>query len=115
MSSPNNATALAGGLVPTDQVAAATGQRSYTPSSQPSAGRRVSSKAATAERIGVSPVTLMTMVRRGEFPPPVLLTAGKIGFFDDETSAWLESRPRTRAPDRLAAWKGGNRQSSEPA
>lgn len=47
----------------------------------------------TAERAGVSLRTLQRMVRAGEFPKPVIISANRIGFVEAAVNGWIASRP----------------------
>ncbi len=50
----------------------------------------------TAARAGVSVRTLQRMVRQGRAITPVRVSEGRIGFYENEVTAWLSSLPRTR-------------------
>jgi prophage regulatory protein len=56
--------------------------------------RRSECEAAT----GLSYWTLKRMAKRGEFPAPIRLSAGAMGWVEDEVLAWRNSRPRTVYP-----------------
>ncbi|MCW3837857.1 helix-turn-helix transcriptional regulator [Sphingomonas canadensis] len=43
---------------------------------------------------GLSQATINRLVRRGEFPPKVRLSAGAIGWWESEVEAWKASRQR---------------------
>src|SRR3954469_12574775 len=53
--------------------------------------RRAECQAAT----GLSYWTLQRMAKRGEFPAPIRLSAGAMGWIEDEVLAWRNARPRT--------------------
>ena len=38
-------------------------------------------------------------IKRGEFPKPRQLTRGRVGWLQDEVSAWVEGRPIADASD----------------
>lgn len=40
---------------------------------------------------------LYDMIKRGEFPAPVKLSAGRVGWTSRTVAAWLDSRPATAA------------------
>ena len=53
------------------------------------------SKQACASIIGISPVSLMRLVRLGHFPRPIKLhpgTNGRVRFSEPEVRLWLEQR-----------------------
>lgn len=50
--------------------------------------------ADTAKRISMSWRTVQRLVRDGEFPQPVRLSANRIGFYEAEVNAWIAARPR---------------------
>ena len=49
-------------------------------------------KKAVVALTGLSATTLWRLTRRGEFPKPIRLSAGAIGWLDSEISAWLVHR-----------------------
>jgi prophage regulatory protein len=44
-------------------------------------------------RTGISNSTGYELVRRGDFPQPVQLTAGRVGWRESDVDAWIKSRP----------------------
>ena len=46
----------------------------------------------TVERTTLSRTTLWRMVRRGDFPAPVRLSQGRVGFPADSVEAWIRAR-----------------------
>ena len=46
------------------------------------------------KRSGLSRATICRRVRAGQFPQPVSLGGGLLGFYSDEITQWLEDRPR---------------------
>ena len=44
----------------------------------------------------LSATTLWRMTRRGEFPQPVRLSSGAVGWLDSEIRAWLAKRAAAR-------------------
>ena len=57
---------------------------------------RVVSPRAAAQRAGMSVRTIQRKCRKQEFPTPVRLSEGRIGFYAHELDAWLAALPRTR-------------------
>ena len=45
---------------------------------------------------GLSATTLWRLTRRGEFPKPIRLSSGVVGWLDSEISAWIEERVSSR-------------------
>jgi prophage regulatory protein len=57
--------------------------------------RRILNAKETLSRAGFrARSTLWRKVRHREFPAPVDLGGGRVGWFEDEVVAWMESRPR---------------------
>jgi len=54
----------------------------------------LSVSAVCAAAGGVTPKTLRRWVRNGDFPEPVQVSPGRIGWYSDEVSTWQEERPR---------------------
>ncbi len=48
---------------------------------------------------GLSATTLWRLTRRGEFPKPIRLSAGAVGWLDTEIMAWLAERVAARNAD----------------
>jgi predicted DNA-binding transcriptional regulator AlpA len=57
---------------------------------------RVVSPRAAAQAAGMSVRTIQRKCRKREFPTPVRLSEGRIGFYEHEVQAWLAALPRTR-------------------
>lgn len=55
------------------------------------------STATLVATTGLSRSTIWRMTRRGEFPSPVSLSPGRVGYRRDEVEAWLRSREPARA------------------
>jgi prophage regulatory protein len=53
-------------------------------------------------RVGLSAPTLWRMRRRGEFPEPVQLSPGTVGYLEDEIDQWLADRKAERARRNVA-------------
>lgn len=62
--------------------------------SQLKAPRNILTQKQTEEKIGMNRITIWRHEKDGKFPLRVKLTDKKIGWFEDEIDAWLESRPR---------------------
>ena len=45
---------------------------------------------------GLSATTLWRLTRRGEFPKPIRLSAGAVGWLDSEIQDWLAERVAAR-------------------
>lgn len=43
--------------------------------------------------VGVCKVTLYDMISDGEFPPPVQISANRVGFRESDIKIWLQTRP----------------------
>lgn len=57
--------------------------------------RRLLSKYETAEIVGIHCVSLMRLVRQGQFPAPIKLSQSKnsrVRFLPDDVECWLRSR-----------------------
>ena len=53
-------------------------------------------KPEVGQRIGLSPVHIMRLVRQGRFPAPVRISDNSIGWPQHEIDAWIEERIRRR-------------------
>ena len=42
--------------------------------------------------LGLSVVTVWRLRRNHDFPPPIKLSPGRIGFLESDIAAWLEAR-----------------------
>ena len=60
---------------------------------------------AVSERIGLSGPQIWRLEKAGNFPARVQISAGAIGWYEDEIDAWIEARPRGfgRRPAQKAA------------
>ena len=45
-------------------------------------------------RTGLSRSTTYRRIRKGEFPPPLDLGNGQLGWLEEEIEAWIGARPR---------------------
>lgn len=59
-------------------------------------GDAIDRKPVVAARIGVSVRTLERMAKDGEFPSPVRVSAGRIGWKRSVVDAWIASRGAAR-------------------
>jgi len=65
---------------------------------------RVLRQTEVCERSGLARNTVWKKVRAGEFPAPIALGGGRIGWIEAEFESWLASRPRALwAPQAVAA------------
>ena len=59
--------------------------------------------AAVLALTGLSRVAVWRLVRLGQFPPPIELSANAVGWLESDVAAWRASRPRrtyqARAPE----------------
>ncbi len=56
---------------------------------------------------GLSRPTRHRMIQRGEFPAPVRLSSGRVGWYADEITAWQDALPRaTDSPRRTPVSPG---------
>lgn len=56
-------------------------------------GIQIVSPQQLRERTGLSLPTIWRMRRRGDLPPPIRLSPGRIGWRADVIAAWLAARP----------------------
>jgi prophage regulatory protein len=56
---------------------------------------RIIRRREVIHRVGVSGTTLWRMTRAGQFPLPVSLSPGSVGWHESEVDAWIASRPLT--------------------
>jgi prophage regulatory protein len=48
------------------------------------------------DRTGLSKNSIARLVKSGEFPSPIRLSANCRGYLDSEIAAWIASRPKSR-------------------
>jgi prophage regulatory protein len=48
------------------------------------------------ERLGLSEATILRMRRRGQFPQPIRLSPGRVGWRERDIVAWLDARAEAR-------------------
>lgn len=53
-------------------------------------------------RTGLSRTTIWRLMRAGQFPASVQITAALTGWYEDEIVAWVEARPRRTQPTEAA-------------
>ena len=53
-------------------------------------------KPEVLKRVGIKTSTLYKWVAAGTFPAPVRLSSHFVAWREDEITAWIESRPRTK-------------------
>jgi len=56
--------------------------------------RNILKKKNVIEMCGLSYPTIWRLESAGQFPKRVQLSPRRVGWFEDEIEAWLESRPR---------------------
>ena len=61
--------------------------------------RRILRRRAVKELTGLPDATIHRLTVTGDFPKGVRITERSIGWFADEVTAWLESRPRVGSPE----------------
>lgn len=57
-------------------------------------GERFLTVKETAEKLGISRMTLDRWQRKGHFPKAYVLAPHRVGFKNSEVEAWIESRPQ---------------------
>ena len=50
---------------------------------------------AVLERVGIGKTALYGLISRGEFPPPIKLSARAVGWCAADVEQWINERPRT--------------------
>lgn len=70
--------------------------------------RRIIPAAEAGARTGLTRAQRYAEEKKQRFPARILITAHRVGYFEDEINAWIESRPRAgaaiitpRSPGRL--------------
>lgn len=61
---------------------------------KPSLMKKVLGKKIICEMLGVSPTTLWRMVKRGDFPAPIQISPGRVGWVEEKAEAYIDSRPQ---------------------
>ncbi|MDD5580876.1 MAG: AlpA family transcriptional regulator [Methylobacter sp.] len=51
---------------------------------------------AAIKKTGISRSTIYTLLKTGEFPKPIKLSARSIGWLESELTDWIEQRASTR-------------------
>lgn len=62
--------------------------------------RRILRMSEIRARTGLSKSQIYNLIRKGEFPSLVRLSAQSVGGHEHEVDAWIDARPRTRTTDR---------------
>ncbi len=55
---------------------------------------RILTRAQVLELVPLSYATIWALIRRGEFPRAIKITATRVGWKEPEIGAWIEARPR---------------------
>lgn len=74
----------------------------------PSAHARLLSWRAVRERVGISRTTAWRLQNRGAFPAPVQISAGRVGWRQEDVEAWIASLTPRSAPDARSDRAGQN-------
>ena len=78
--------------------------------------RKILSPVATRALVGnPDRKTIYNWVRQELFPEPVQIGPNKIGWYEDEVEAWLESRPRGFMPVRPELKRRGQGEANPKA
>jgi prophage regulatory protein len=56
--------------------------------------RKILRQAVVAERVALSVPQIWRLEKAGNFPSRIQISAGAVGWFEDEIDAWIEARPR---------------------
>lgn len=56
-------------------------------------------KKAVVALTSLSATTLWRLTRRGQFPQPIQLSTGAVGYLDSEITAWLAERAASRGKE----------------
>lgn len=59
---------------------------------QITAGERLLPPAVVMERTSLSRPTLWRMVRRGDFPPSISISPGRVAWPESQVNAWIAAR-----------------------
>jgi prophage regulatory protein len=57
---------------------------------------RIASPRVVAEMTGLSRTTIWRLGRTGEFPRPIQISAGRVGFLIDEIESWIAEKRTER-------------------
>lgn len=55
--------------------------------------RKIARLPKVEEDVGLKKSAIYELMKRGEFPRPIKLTARAVGWYEDEIEQWLASRP----------------------
>ena len=64
---------------------------------KPKAERRILRQRAVRDRTGLSRSTMYKLESAGQFPQRIVLGERSVGWYEDEISAWVESRQRRQS------------------
>ena len=53
---------------------------------------RILAPTIVARMIGLSRVTIWRMCRRGQFPKPIAISPGRVGFIAEDIEDWIDSK-----------------------
>jgi prophage regulatory protein len=56
--------------------------------------RKIIGPVETIKTTNLSRSTLWRLEKRGEFPQRINISSNRVGWYEDEVSTWIESRPR---------------------
>ena len=56
--------------------------------------KRIIGPEETMERTDLSRSTLWRMEKKGKFPQRVIVSENRVGWYEEEVSEWIETRPR---------------------
>ena len=56
--------------------------------------RKIIGSAETTKITNLSRSTLWRMEKKGKFPKRINISSNRVGWYEDEVSSWIESRPR---------------------
>ena len=56
--------------------------------------RKIIGPAETTKITNLSRSTLWRLEKKGQFPQRINISSNRVGWYEDEVSSWIESRPR---------------------
>ena len=57
------------------------------------------------KKLSISKATLYRLIKMGEFPPPLQLGGGSVGWPETVGDEWIQNRPTTRECGRIEKYK----------
>lgn len=57
------------------------------------------------EMVGLCRTTVLVMVKRGDFPKPIKITARAVAWVEHEVESWIESRQPQLNPEKIGIRK----------